>query len=1328
MTGGTQTEEESQETKRGPLEQKPMPTMERRPLSVKPPGEFSFEPADWEKWRKRFERFMILSGNEAGSDADKINCLLYCMGDRAEDVIKRFPATQSYEETLKGLDEIFTPRKNIIYERYRFNTRKQGEDESIDIFITDLFKLAETCDYGTLREELIRDRIIVGMRDKTTSERLLQRQKLNLSEVIQATKQAELQAEDNKVLLGREVKDINRMKFKEQSIKQQEKCWFCGYERHPRDKCPAVKAKCKSCGRIGHFAKLCRSKSMKRLEEEVNKEQEEEVLYKVSLSDNKDKYRVQVKMFHNDSYIDQGTFLIDTGADVTAVPENRVTMNLPLMKSGASICGPDGNKLNVRGTVDLKLSYKGRTYDGKVYVIRGLKSAILGRPSLESMKIISINSMQDTTSIKSEVKVDKEFPNIFNELGVFKDEYSIKLRDDSQTFIQAAPRHISIPLLPKVKAELDRLESIGIISPIEEPTDFVSPIVVVLKNDKVRICGDYTKVNKNILRPIYPIPKIENTLARLKGAKYFSKIDATSGFHQIKLSAESRKLTTIVTPFGRYIYNRLPFGLNCAPEYFSMKFSSLFKDLNILIHMDDILIHAGSMKEHDCILREVLSRLEKEGITINKSKCTFGVTEITFLGHVVNQEGIKPDPHRVQAITQFKSPSNKKELLQFLGMVNFVGRFIPNKSNILSPLHELLKENNLYIWGPAQEEAFKIIKIKLKSAPQLAHYDPDSKVIVSADSSSYGLGAALMQIDRSGKRTIVAYGSRTLSETEKNYAQIEKECLALYWAAEKFKEYITGIHIILESDHKPLVQILQTKPMDELSPRLLRFRLKLMRFDYEVQYTPGKQLSVADALFRQPLPDTGSDMEKGLTIRTLINDNISDDYLIKICSEQKLCIKCNRLKEYTINGWPRTNKIESELKQYYQYRYNFSIESGILLYNSRIVIPDKLQKEILNKIHEGHQGISKCRQRAKQAVWWLGLSKQIEDLVKSCAKCIQTYRNQKEQMIIEEIPERPWKKIGIDLFKFNSNWYLVMMDYYSRFLEIEKLKDLTENSVIIKCKEAFARYGIPEIVRSDCGTQFKTKFMDFAREYGFKSVTSSPYYSQSNGLAESGVKIAKSLLTKNEDIFAALLIYRNTPLESGFSPAELMLGRKLRDNLPMLPSKLKDMAGLGEKHREYMSGKKSRDAVNYNRRHRAKDLKELIEGDRVWVMDLKTYGIIISKCKQPRSYVIKTDRGSFRRNRWHLVSAPLPEPFEGSTSMPQTSSEKEESDVEPHSQNENVYYDCYSSTDSLDAPIEPTDSALQTEVNPGQDSSHSEVRLSKRSVRRPGYLNDYICD
>ena len=682
------------------------------------------------------------------------------------------------------------------------------------------------------------------------------------------------------------------------------------------------------------------------------------------------------------------------------------------------------------------------------------------------------------------------------------------------------------------------------------------------------------------------------------------------------------------------------------------------------------------------------------------------------MGHVISAEGIALDENRVESIQKFKQPSNKKDLMQFLGLVNYVGRFISDKTNILEPLNELLKEGVPFHWDIYQERAFNKIKEKIQNAPVLSHYDPTNKIIISADSSSYGLGAVLLQENRE----VVSFASRTLNNSEKNYAQIEKECLALTWAVHKFRDYVVGINITMETDHKPLLQILQTKPLDDLSPRLLRFRLQLMRYFYNIIYVPGKKLVIADALSRSPLPCTETSLEGHINV--IQERGFTDQKLKRIKEEQEKCNICNSLVKYTKEGWPHRKDIPIALQDYYQFRYNFSIHDDFLLYNTRLVIPVTLQKLILEDIHQGHLGVSKCRERAKQAVWWLGLSSQIKILVQNCPECIQERNNFKKPMVLENIPKRAWEKIAIDLFKNNNVWYIVLIDYYSRYLELFCLNQLTEEAVIKKCKETFARFGIPEVVRTDAGPQFKSKLKEFSKSYNFEHVISSPYFAQSNGCAEAGVKIAKMLLKKNSDINLALLIYRNTPGETGFCPNELMFNRRVRDILPMHPDQFKVRSEIQNQFVPKRSEFRKNVAKQFDKRHNTVKLADLHVGDSVWVIDLRKYGVISRKAKEPRSYFVKIEGVIYRRNRWHLIPAPFMNKEE------QNVTEVLPTDFSNHVVSDNI--DRKEDGDSTDK-----DKVSETVEVESEDSTENSQRLAERRVRqrrRPSYLNDYVCN
>jgi len=383
------------------------------------------------------------------------------------------------------------------------------------------------------------------------------------------------------------------------------------------------------------------------------------------------------------------------------------------------------------------------------------------------------------------------------------------------------------------------MEANGIISRVTEPTSWCAGMVVVPKKDgSVRICVDLKPLNQNVLRGIHPIPKVDDTLA---GATLFSKIDANSGFWQIPLDEESRLLTTFITPYGRYFLTSCLFGVSCAPELFQQRMNKILEGLKgAVCQMDDVLVFGSKQAEHDQRLIATLERIKAAGVTLNRDKCKFSVSVVNFLGHAVNKEGIKADPEKTSAVVEMKPPQNISELRRFMGMANQLGKFSCNLADITHPLRGSLSSKTAWLWGPEQESAFTQVKEELAKPTVLALYHPGCETNISADASSYGLGAVLLQhIDNIWK---IAYASRALSETEKRYARIEKEALAATWACKKFTDYILGCKFTIESDHKPLIPLLNTKHLDSLPPRILRFRLCLEKFDYTILHVPGKLL------------------------------------------------------------------------------------------------------------------------------------------------------------------------------------------------------------------------------------------------------------------------------------------------------------------------------------------------------------------------------------------------------------------------------------------------------------------------------------------------------
>ena len=288
---------------------------------------------------------------------------------------------------------------------------------------------------------------------------------------------------------------------------------------------------------------------------------------------------------------------------------------------------------------------------------------------------------------------------------------------------------------------------LGVIERVNQPTEWCSGMVVVPKpNGNVRICIDLTKLNTSVLRERHILPSVEQVLAQIGGARFFTKLDANSGFWQVELSHDSSLLTTFITPFGRFCFKRLPFGITSAPEYFQHKMYEILSGLKgVVCLIDDVLIHGTTQEEHDENLLAVLNRIQEAGLTLNKDKCIFSTKSIKFLGQVVDANGIKPDPDKITAINDMPQPTNITELRQFLGMVNQLNKFSPHLADYKKPLQELLSSRNHWRWETSQETAFQNIKATLISSETLCAFNPTLETIVSVDASSFGLGAVLRQ-------------------------------------------------------------------------------------------------------------------------------------------------------------------------------------------------------------------------------------------------------------------------------------------------------------------------------------------------------------------------------------------------------------------------------------------------------------------------------------------------------------------------------------------------------------------------------------------------------
>ena len=1228
------------------------------------------QPERWPSWIRRFERFRHASGIVGQSEESQVNTLIYSMGDKAEDILRSLDIPEAdlkrYDKVKDKFEQYFVKRRNVVFERAKFNTRVQKEAESVDDFITDVYRLAEHCEFSELHNEMVRDRIVVGIKNSQLSEKMQLDRKLTLEKAVSMARQSETVKQQQAVVReghtahegdSQSVDMIQKRdhqrgwrpraaggRRKVNVSTKPQVCTRCGKSpQHGKGQCPAREAICHKCGKKGHYKKMCWSKQGDNKVGVVRDEEEEDrtFLGVVQSSANRGAPWITTVSV-NDCAVE---FKIDTGADVTVIPrtEYQKKRDGPLRASDRMLTGAGQQQLHVQGKFTAHLKRNNVELEQEIFVVKGLDKPLLGRPAIEGLKIVSL-----VGPVQAEESVVQKFPKLFQGLGRLKDNYTIKLRENAEPYALNTPRRVAIPLLPKVKAELERMENMGVITRVTEPTDWCAGMVVVPKsNGTVRICVDLTKLNESVRRERHIMPSVEQTLAQIGGATVFSKLDANSGFWQVELARESALLTTFITPFGRFCFNRMPFGITSAPEYFQRRMNEIVEGLSgVVCLVDDILVHGTSQKAHDDHLVAVLERIQKEGLTLSKEKCKFNQTSVKFLGQVLDSTGIKPDPDKLKAIQEMPAPRNITELRRFLGMINQLSKFSPHLADQVKPLRDLLSLKNEWLWETAQESAFAEVKKMLQSPEVLARYNPSYETMVSADASSYGLGAVLRQKQPNGDWRPITYISRALTNAEQKYAQIEKEALAVTWACERFHDYLLGLHFQMQTDHKPLVPLLSCKALEELPLRVQRFRLRLMRYDFTIVHVPGADLNTADTLSRAPVSEpTRGDEEFQREVQAFVEsvmENIpaTAKRLQEIKSLQQKDPLYRQLLHYTQRGWPDKFSLRGLVKKYYSIREELSVYDGILLRGSRLVIPEELRAEMLERLHSGHQGITKCCERARLSCWWPGLRKELTEVVSKCATCCQHRQQRAEQLISSAFPEYPWQKVGTDLFVWNKANYLLVVDYYSRYIEVAKLQSSTSGGVINHMKSIFARHGVPETVVSDNGPQYVSEeFIHFSKDYGFTHITSSPKYPQSNGEAERAVQTVKGLLKKNKDPYLALLVYRSTPLENGYSPAELLMGRQLRSNIPGVPMQFIPCLPNHTLVRRKEEQIRERHQRNFNQHHGARDLEPLKTGNFVWVTDKKSEGTIVRET-DPRSYLVQTSHGTYRRNRRHLVLIP----------------------------------------------------------------------------------------
>ena len=1067
------------------------------------------------------------------------------------------------------------------------------------------------------------------------------------------------------------------------------KCLRCGKD-HKTKTCYLAKhpdkISCRNCGKKGHLQKVCLggkfsvSRANSRAPSPNSGAESNTIICSAAYQGkNIPKCEVYIQDKSRTGKKFKTTILPDSGSMRSILPLSLARHNrLRIRNSNERLIAANSTDLEVDGQVDVIIKYGTVETSINALVSSSVKEPIVAWFDLQALKIlpkdfpkqISNHNIQMSPELpqlsknvkNSDGQVTNDFQTEIDELcNLYVDVISDKLHDKPiagpavRIHLRkgATPRRIlgtrPIPINqePEARKILNDLVETGVIAKLEEPTDWLSPAFFLEKpGGGLRLVTDFTAsgLNEVITRNVHPFPSSSEVQRKIHpDSRFFAKLDCIQGYHQLALDEDSQKLTAFVTPLGSYYYKRVAMGMAMSGDEFCRKTDPIIEDVPLSTKIvDDILLQGKTMDELRQRIKDVLEKCRQYNIIISKRKFTIG-TSIEFAGFCVSADGISPDPEKVKAIREFPTPNDITSLRSFLGLAQQLASFVPDLAHCSGPLRTLLKKDTQWIWLKDHDDAFKKTKEVLTGTKLIQPFDTNLPTVLLTDASrTKGLGFALIQTNDDGFNRLICCGSRGLSSTESRYATIELELQAVVYAVEKSYHYLRGLkHFTVMSDHRPLVGLFK-KRLDEISNRRLqRQRLRLADYCFELVYTPGKSHHIADALSRSPVFDPPEDIEQeGNTISHVCVDKS----LQELKEKAKQSIEYQQVVKAVLDDKdPRNLPLTHPAREFRSVFHDLGFHDDLLIFQGqRIVIPRNFRKEILEKLHLSHSGVTKSKLLARQAYYWPGMNRDIESTVADCADCRKFSPTQQQETLIPSQPTGPMEFVGIDLFHIGTNNYVVMKDGYSGFLFVDKLTKLTTAHVLSKIEKHFNVFGIPNTIRSDGGPQFRKEFDEFCADLRITHEQSSPYHPRSNGLAESAVKSAKRLLQKSHekfDIFQRnLLEYHNVPREdTKLSPAAMIFGRPCRTRLPTLPAARKP---VGE-DTALQAKKNAVESMKDKHDQHAKDLPPLKIGDSVDVQNPFTklwdsQGTVKEVRRGKRSYIITSDAGRFKRNRKFL--------------------------------------------------------------------------------------------
>ena len=659
---------------------------------------------------------------------------------------------------------------------------------------------------------------------------------------------------------------------------------------------------------------------------------------------------------------------------------------------------------------------------------------------------------------------------------------------------------------------------------VSSKAPFVSPVLFVRKADgSLRLCVDYRKLNALTKKNRYPLPLIDETLARLAKARVFTKLDIRQAFHRIRISPESEELTAFRTRYGLFQYKVLPFGLTNGPATFQGYINDVLRDLLDEIctaYLDDILIYSTNELEHEAHVRQVIERLRAAGLQADIKKCEFSVKRTKYLGFIISTDGVQVDPDKVQVVTSWKQPRTVKAVQSFLGFCNFYRRFIRDYSRIAAPLTQLTRTDHEFRFDQTCIQAFNTLKVMLTKAPLLAHYDVDSQCLLETDASDTVVAAVFSQKGLDGEWHPVGYFSKTMAPAETNYPIYDKEMLAIVKAMQHWRAELEGTTDPIEviTDHKALEYFMSSKL---LSARQARWAEILSRYNFKISYKPGK-LNKADPLTRIDEKNLNQ-VKRDNREQTLLPPANLDRRIMKELEVNRITLTLSPIQEHIdlIDDILQANRTASDLAHARELgtegKKGYSLEDGLLKHNGRLVVAEAIRTALIDTAHSGlttaHPGKSKTGSLIKERYYWPGIDRDINRFVSNCAACHRSkVPRDKTPGLLRPlpIPDRPWQHISIDFKDMppdqnGMNMICVFVDRLGKRPISVPCNRSVDAQVMAQLYLQYVHkyYGPATTVVSDRGPQFISAFWEeFCRLLGTKLKLSTAYHPQTDGQTE----------------------------------------------------------------------------------------------------------------------------------------------------------------------------------------------------------------------------------